>query len=395
MLVLSFAHPDSLSLLISFQAWLVVQIKVVIVGDFNIHMDSEGDPLRSALLSIIESIGFDQHIHQSTHFHNHTLDLVSTHNTEIVNIVVMPKNPVLSDHYLITFQLSQVCHVSPDPTFYFSRKLSSTTSDAFINELPGSFVHCGDFLGSSQNAYTNASIYLIDQLTNNLNDVLCRTLDTIAPLKKRKVCSKKLAPWYNDNTHALKKASCQLERKLRSTKLQVFFHAWKDSLLSYKHAISTTCSSYFSTLRDENRNNPRHLFNTVARLTKNHVDPCVSIPFSSNDFMNFFDDKIIKIRDTIQSSSTPHVGSTLPSTQMDAESSEGQVAQLKYFASIDFIDFIIIVNSSKSSPCLLEPITTKLLKELLPVIGTPLLNIVNASLVSGHTTETWSHQTPY
>ena len=122
----------------------------------------------------------------------------------------------------------------------------------------------------------------IDQLTNNINFVLCRTLDIIAPLK-RKVCSKKLATWYNDHTHALKKASHQLERKWRSTKLQVFFHAWKDSLLSYKHALSTARPSYFSTLI-ENRNNPRHLFNTVPRLTKNHVDPCVSIPFSSNDY---------------------------------------------------------------------------------------------------------------
>ena len=245
-------------------------------------MNSEGDPLRSAFLSIIESICFDQHIHQSTHSHNHTLDLVLTHNTEMANIVVMP---VLSDHYLITFQLSQVRRVSPDPTFCFSRKLSSRTADAFINELPCSFVHCGDFLGSSQNTYTNASVNSINQLTNNINYVLCITVDTTAPLKKRNVCSKKLAPWNNDRTRARKKASHQLERKWCSTKLQVFFHAWKDSLLSYKHVLSTARSSYFSTLIDENRNNRRHLFNTVARLTKNHVDPCVSIPFSSNQFL--------------------------------------------------------------------------------------------------------------
>ena len=89
-----------------------------------------------------------------------------------------------------------------------------------------------------------------------------------------------------------------------------------------------------------------------------------------------------KIRDMIQSSSTtPHVGSTLPSTQMDAESSEGRVAHLNYFASIDLIEFNTIVNSSI---CLLDPIPTKLLKEPLPVIVTQLLNIVNASLVCGH-----------
>ena len=181
--------------------------------------------------------------------------------------------------------------------------------------------------------------------------------------------------------------SRQLKRKWRSTKLQVFFRAWKDSLLSYKHALSTARSSYFSTLIDENRNNPRHLFNTVARLTKKHVDPCVSIPFSSNDFMNFFDDKIIKIRES-SSSTITHVGSALPSTPMDAESSEGRVAHLNSFALIDLIEFNTRVNSSKSSTCYLDPIPTKLLKELLPVIGTPLLNIVNASLVCGHIPQT-------
>ena len=154
--------------------------------------------------------------------------------------------------------------------------------------------------------------------------MFCKNSLTLVLCISQKVCYKKLAPWYNDHTYALKKASRQLERKWHSTKLQVFFHAWKDSLPSYKHALSTARSSYFSTLIDKNRNNRRHLFNTVARLTKNHVDHCVSIPFRSNNFINFFDDKILKIRDTIQSSSTtPHVGSTLPSTQNDAENLEG------------------------------------------------------------------------
>ena len=155
--------------------------------------------------------------------------------------------------------------VSPDPTFYLSRKLSSRTSNDFLNELPGSFMHYGDFLG--QNSYKNASINSIDYLTDNINNILSITLDTVAPLKKRKVSHKKLAPWYNDHTRGHKQASRQLERKWRSTNLQVFLHAWKESLLAYKHALSKARSSYFSSLIDENTNNPRHLFNTVARLS--------------------------------------------------------------------------------------------------------------------------------
>jgi hypothetical protein len=39
-----------------------------------------------------------------------------------------------------------------------------------------------------------------------------------------------------------------------------------------------------------------------------------------------------------------------------------------------------IVMASKPSSCILDPIPTKLLKELLPVLGLPMLNIINGSL---------------
>jgi hypothetical protein len=39
-----------------------------------------------------------------------------------------------------------------------------------------------------------------------------------------------------------------------------------------------------------------------------------------------------------------------------------------------------IVTASKPSSCILDPIPTKLLKELLPVLGPPMLDIINASL---------------
>ena len=41
--------------------------------------------------------------------------------------------------------------------------------------------------------------------------------------------------------------------------------------------------------------NPRFLFSTVARLTENHssIDPSTPLGLTSNDFMSFFNDKII------------------------------------------------------------------------------------------------------
>ncbi len=43
-----------------------------------------------------------------------------------------------------------------------------------------------------------------------------------------------------------------------------------------------------------------------------------------------------------------------------------------------------LITASKTTTCLLDPVPTKLLKELLPVAEEPLLNIINSSLSLGH-----------
>ena len=58
----------------------------------------------------------------------------------------------------------------------------------------------------------------------------------------------------------------------------------------------------------------------------------------------------------------------------------GSMKTLKLFNSISLDTFIKIVMASKPSSCILDPIPTKLLTELLPVLGPPMLNIINSSL---------------
>jgi len=103
-----------------------------------------------------------------------------------------------------------------------------------------------------------------------------------------------LTPWYNEHTCALKRAARKMERSWRKTKLEVFRMAWRKSTLSYRKALKTARSDYFSSLLEENKHNPRYLFNTVAKLKKNKTSTGVDISqqHSSNDFMNYFTFKI-------------------------------------------------------------------------------------------------------
>ncbi len=58
---------------------LLAADKVLIVGDFNIHVDNEIDALGSAFIDILNSIGVRQHVSGPTHCQNHTVDLILSH----------------------------------------------------------------------------------------------------------------------------------------------------------------------------------------------------------------------------------------------------------------------------------------------------------------------------
>ncbi len=70
---------------------------------------------------------------------------------------------------------------------------------------------------------------------------------------------------------------------------------------SYRQALKAARSEHIRKLIDNNQNNPRFLFSTVARLTNKQMSPYINIPsqFNSNDFINVFPNKIDNIRNTI------------------------------------------------------------------------------------------------
>ncbi len=57
---------------------------------------------------------------------------------------------------------------------------------------------------------------------------------------------------------------------------------------------------------------------------------------------------------------------------------------LHCFTTIGQDELNKLISASKPTTCLLDPVPTKLLKELLPVAEEPLLNIINYSLSLGH-----------
>jgi len=126
-------------------------------------------------------------------------------------------------------------------------------------------------------------------------------LDNVAPLKRKVISQKRLAPWYNSQLCALEQTARKLERQWCSSNSEESQLVWKDSLIMYKIALRKARTAYYSSLNKEEKNSPRFLLSTVARLTKSpsSVEPCIHLSLSSNDFLSFFTSKIVSIREKI------------------------------------------------------------------------------------------------
>ncbi len=64
-----------------------------------------------------------------------------------------------------------------------------------------------------------------------MDSLFSSTLDTVVPLRLRKIKEKSPTPWYNELTRALKRAAQKMECSWRKTKLEVFRIAWRENTL--------------------------------------------------------------------------------------------------------------------------------------------------------------------
>ncbi|KAM4565025.1 uncharacterized protein V3H82_014125 [Fundulus diaphanus] len=217
--------------------------KVIIVGDFNIHVDTECDNLSVAFKTILDSIGFAQNVHKPTHSWLHTLDLVLTYGIDCEELTVFPHNPVLSDHFLITFEFNLTEFSTPKRGFHYSRSLSDNAVSKLKESVP--------FLISSvlQKCHVDGSNVVssnsqIDVFVNGVTSSLRSALDNVAPLKKKVIIHRKLAPWFNSELRSLKHNVRKLDRKWRSTHQEESYLIWRDRLLLYNKTLRRMMGLY-------------------------------------------------------------------------------------------------------------------------------------------------------
>ncbi len=150
--------------------------------------------------------------HHATHTHTHTL----SHNTQ-------------HTHTIIQNTLSHNIHTSN--THHHATYKHTHTN---ITHTTHTHTHTIKQHTQSHTNTPNSSEQHKDVTETTMNSLFSSTLDTVAPLRLRKIKEKSPTPWYNEHIRTLKRADWKMEHSWRKTKLEVFHIAWRESTLSYR-----------------------------------------------------------------------------------------------------------------------------------------------------------------
>ena len=75
--------------------------RLLIVGDFNNHVDNSNDATARQFLDFLDSFDFVQHVREKTHANGHTLDLVISNAMDHFVNNIKTTDPVISDHLAV------------------------------------------------------------------------------------------------------------------------------------------------------------------------------------------------------------------------------------------------------------------------------------------------------
>lgn len=108
--------------------------QLVLVADFNIHVDIPYDSYCTKFLDLLESFSLQQHVVGPTHIYGHTLELVIIRQSDQIVRSTLQVDRYFSDHASVLCQLYFITRSLSTRTLPF-RKLKSTDVDSLNDDL--------------------------------------------------------------------------------------------------------------------------------------------------------------------------------------------------------------------------------------------------------------------
>ena len=214
---------------------------------------------------------------------------------------------------------------------------------------------------------------LADQFSSTMSNIL----DKHAPLMTKTVVDRPPKPWISPEILETKRERSRLERCWRHSHFPPDRSRFRSQCKFVRKLINKAKSVFFSNLVSESSSNPHSLWKTLNSIL--HRTPPNSLPDThdtatlANSFLEFFTDKIDRIRTKFTLSTTPdpfELPKTLPPKLFD-------------FLPVTLSEIYELISTSSNKQCKLDSMPTSLLKQCFDELGPIITNLVNLSLAEG------------
>ena len=340
---------------------------IVLVGDFNIHIDSTENLMAKSFMELLDTFDMSQHVSGPTHEKGHTLDLIVSRNNDplvISGVRVMDK---ISDHFIVQFSVSYPAPQIEKKSIAF-RKIKDIEIDKLSNDL------------QQMDIFTNFdNITDLDVLVDRYNTALHTVLDKHAPLIERNITSKAHAPWHKTELLDSRRRYRRLERKYRKTGRDEDKRSYKSQLNAYFKAKEAAKKLHYNNKITESKGDSGALFKVANQLlhrrTQNPLPDHSDTTELCNDFASFFKSKIDKIR------------SNFDDLNVEAACCFDQYPEIDGFRNFRLLSLEEtkrLISSSAPKSCALDPFPTTILKQCSDIVAPLVQHIINMSLSQGH-----------
>ena len=284
---------------------------IIVCGDVNLHFEDPSDLFAKQFLTLSHDYGFNDHVvGTATHARGGSLDILmskglSCHEVEICDIQLSDHFPIFAVISLLSTK-SRTPKVKAIPRYYQFRDYKLLDCDEF-------YCHVDNELKNAQ--LSNSSCEDPNILADELDGILCSSVDRFAPVVIRKTTKKKSPRYKYDPVVAeAKSVRRQLERKFRKSGLEIDRQLLKGQRLVVRKLAHQSKARYFQS-KISACSTTRQLFDTVNRLTTENAD---KLPTSNDDkflaekFSCYFADKVGEIVSGFQSSPSNDVSEIPP-----------------------------------------------------------------------------------
>ena len=339
--------------------------KMIIVGDFNVWVDVEGNTDSKRILNMMNSYGLTQIVKEPTQRNGHTLDQVYVNLFQIdVRYEVIDEDLDISDHNPILLKIPSVQNQQKIQNIFY-RKTKNIDAEILRSDFRNAF----NVINQSYNMEFKESYELYDEITRTI-------VDKHAPLVSRKVKLSNDPRWMDLEFKQNRSLRRKLERKWKMQKTDTNREAYvKQRNLCAEMCINKK-KQYYSKIISEAENDQKRLFSIASEvLDRNKVKvlPEYEDPVKlANSFNEYYVDKIKKIRSSIP---------TISENVVTPKYFEGEPLDSFVPTTIADMEEIIKEFDIKTSPE--DPIPKDILKMIIKEAIPTLVDLVNKSLATG------------